>query len=128
MGSGDASPAGLVGGGPLWESEGKTLRPFPPNISKCSITESGCTRRWGIYHQLSSSDNLWQELPNKVPVQSGTGQFALLFEEEAASAGRAKGYRVNLNFQLLEDGEKKSKRQAIAQIILQSFRREKPKQ
>jgi hypothetical protein len=51
----------------------------------------------------------------------------LLFEQEAAGeAGREeriKGYKVKVRYQPVKEAEKKSKRQAIARIILQSFRR-----
>lgn len=56
-------------------------------------------------------------------------ELVLFFEEEAArSAGKigtVKGYKVKLNYQPLEDTEKKTKRQAVARVILQSFRRQK---
>lgn len=56
--------------------------------------------------------------------------LALFFEEEAAKSagktGKVKGYKVKLDFQPQQDIERKSKRQAVAQIVLQSFRRDKP--
>ncbi len=56
-------------------------------------------------------------------------ELVLLFEEDAAkNAGtveRIKGYRVKVNYQPLQETEKKSKRQAVAQVLLQSLRREK---
>lgn len=56
-------------------------------------------------------------------------KLVLFFEEEAAkNAGKTdkvKGYKVNVNFQPLGTDEKKSKRQAVAQIVLRSFRRDK---
>jgi hypothetical protein len=47
------------------------------------------------------------------------------FEEEAASAAgktdRVKGYKVKLSFQPVADIDKKTKRQAVAKALLQSF-------
>ncbi|MCL4553326.1 MAG: type IV secretion system DNA-binding domain-containing protein [Candidatus Marsarchaeota archaeon] len=56
-------------------------------------------------------------------------EIVLFFEEEAAGrAGkeeRIKGYKVRVNFQPVKEAEKQTKRQAIAKVILQSFRRER---
>jgi len=38
---------------------------------------------------------------------------------------RVKGYKVRVQYQALEEEEKKAKREAIAQVILQSLRRQK---
>lgn len=54
-------------------------------------------------------------------------ELALLFEEDAArNAGkvqRIKGYRVKVKYQAVQETEKETKRQAIAQVLLQSLRR-----
>jgi len=53
-------------------------------------------------------------------------------ETEAATMGgkeeRVKGYKVKVQYQPLEEEEKKAKREAIAQVILQSLRRQKEKE
>jgi hypothetical protein len=57
----------------------------------------------------------------------------LLFylEEEAAKAGtreeRVKGYKVKVQYQPVKDIEKKTKREAVGQVILQALRRLKQK-
>lgn len=57
--------------------------------------------------------------------------LVMFFEEEAAKnagkTGKVKGYKVKLNFQPQSEAEKKSKRQAVAQVVLQSFKRDKQK-
>jgi hypothetical protein len=59
------------------------------------------------------------------------GALAIFFEEEAArsasTVGKVKGYKVKVNYQPLNESEKKSKREAIAQVVLQSLRREQQK-
>jgi len=40
---------------------------------------------------------------------------------------RVKGYKVKVQYQALEEGEKKARREAIAQVILQSLRRQREK-
>lgn len=59
----------------------------------------------------------------------GPEELVTLFEEEAArSAGKVEtvnGYKVKVNFQPVESSEKAAKRQAIAQVILKSFQRQK---
>jgi len=53
--------------------------------------------------------------------------FSYLETEAATLAGkeeRVKGYRVKVQYQALEEEEKKAKREAIAQVILQSLRRQ----
>lgn len=56
-------------------------------------------------------------------------ELLFLFEEEAASAAgkeeRIKGYKVKVNYQPVQEAEKRTKRQAIAQVFLKSFRRKK---
>ena len=56
-------------------------------------------------------------------------EILFLFEEEAANeAGkeaRVKGYKVKVRYQPVQEAEKKTRRQAIAQAVLRSFRREK---
>lgn len=56
-------------------------------------------------------------------------ELILCLEEDAAkNAGkieRIKGYRVKVNYQPLQEADKATKRQAIAQVLLQSLRREK---
>lgn len=56
-------------------------------------------------------------------------ELVLLLEEDAAkNAGkveRIKGYRVKVNYQPVQDAEKKTKRQAIAHVLLRSLRHEK---
>jgi len=49
-------------------------------------------------------------------------EHALVIEE------KVKGYRVKVQYQPLEEEEKKAKREAIAQVILQSLRRQKEKE
>jgi hypothetical protein len=54
--------------------------------------------------------------------------FSYLETEAATLAGReerVKGYKVKVQYQALEEEEKKAKREAIAQVILQSLRRQK---
>jgi len=54
--------------------------------------------------------------------------FSYLETEAATLAGkekRIKGYKVKAQYQPLEEEEKKAKREAIAQVILQSLRRQK---
>lgn len=46
---------------------------------------------------------------------------------EAGREERVKGYKVKVQYQPVEEGEKKTKREAIAQVILQSLRRQKEK-
>jgi hypothetical protein len=50
-------------------------------------------------------------------------------EEEAAGEAtteeRVKGYRVQVQYQPVKETEKKAKRQAVAQVILQALRRMK---
>ena len=46
-------------------------------------------------------------------------------ENEPAQEERVKDYRVKVQYRALEEGEKKAKREAIAQVILQSLRRQK---
>lgn len=57
--------------------------------------------------------------------------LVMFFEEEAAKnagkTGKVKGYKVKLNFQPQSEAEKKSKRQAVAQVVLQSFQRDEQK-
>lgn len=59
-------------------------------------------------------------------------ELAVMLEEEAASAagkeGRVKGYKVKVNYQAVDGSEKKSKREAIAQIMLQSLRHDRDKE
>jgi hypothetical protein len=38
---------------------------------------------------------------------------------------RIKGYKVKVQYQPLEEEEKKARREAVAQVILQSLRRQK---
>ncbi len=40
---------------------------------------------------------------------------------------RVKGYKVKVNYQLLEEDEQLAKREAVAQVILQSLKRQKEK-
>jgi hypothetical protein len=54
--------------------------------------------------------------------------FSYLETEAAALAGkeeRVKGYKVKVQYQALEEEEKKARREAIARVILQSLRRQK---
>jgi hypothetical protein len=56
--------------------------------------------------------------------------FSYLETEAATLAGkeeRVKGYKVRVQYQALEEEEKKARRDAIAQVILQSLRRQKEK-
>jgi hypothetical protein len=56
--------------------------------------------------------------------------FSYLEAEAAKLAGkeeRVKGYKVKVQYQPVEEEQKKAKRQAIAQIILQSLRRQREK-
>ena len=56
-------------------------------------------------------------------------ELLFMFDEEAAgeagSEYRVKGYKVKINYQPVQETEKKNKRQAIAKVFLQSFRRDK---
>jgi len=54
--------------------------------------------------------------------------YFLLEEEAAGLAGkeeRVKGYRVKTNFSPVREGEKKTKREAVAKVILDAMRRKK---
>ncbi len=54
--------------------------------------------------------------------------FSYLDGEAAALAGkeeRVKGYRVKVQYQALDEEAKRAKREAIAQVILQSLRRQR---
>jgi|GEM_PF-2771323 len=56
--------------------------------------------------------------------------FSYLETEAATLAGkeeRVKGYKVKVHYQPLEEEEKKTKREAVAQVILQSLKRQKEK-
>jgi len=54
--------------------------------------------------------------------------FSFLEAEAAALSGKeekVKGYKVKVQYQALDEDEKKNRREAIAQVILQSLRRQK---
>ena len=55
-------------------------------------------------------------------------QLLYLFDEEAAGREgkeeRVKGYKVKVRYQPVQEADKKTKRQAITQVFLKSFRRD----
>ena len=76
-------------------------------------------------------DYLYPVPHNGIYYSSEPGELFSYLETEAATlAGkeeRVKGYRVRVQYQALEEEEKKTKREAVAQVILQSLRRQKEK-
>lgn len=46
---------------------------------------------------------------------------------EASKEGRIKGYRVRVQYQPIKESEKKAKREAVAQVMLQALRRMREK-
>jgi len=56
-------------------------------------------------------------------VQANKGKAATLAGKEE----RVKGYKVKVQYKPVEEEEKKVKREEIAQVILQSLRRQKEK-
>ena len=70
---------------------------------------------------IKSRYNAFKQTDNRtIPVTFLEGAGHTLVIEE-----RVKGYKVKVQYQPLEEEEKKAKREAVAQVILQSLRRQK---
>ena len=68
----------------------------------------------------SNQEKLLFFLPEELFSYLETEAATLAYKEE-----RVKGYKVRVQYQPLEEEEKKAKREAVAQVILQSLRRQK---
>jgi hypothetical protein len=89
----------------------------------CSPEKKGLEKiKTFVMKKLKSSDQ------EKVLFLQPEELFFYLEKEAAAFAGkeeRIKGYRVKVQYQPVMEGEKKTKREAVGQVILQALRRMK---
>lgn len=75
---------------------------------------------------LPSEEKLKKSEQNKLLFFQPEELFFYLEEEVAGEAGkeeRVKGYKVRVQYQPVGDAEKKTKREAVAQVIVQALRR-----
>ncbi|MEN6520077.1 MAG: type IV secretion system DNA-binding domain-containing protein [Armatimonadota bacterium] len=104
------------------------------NIQKCLASEYElvilCSPEKKVLNKIKTLCNKeLSEIEQQKVLFFEPDELVFYFEEEAAkNAGREdriKGYKVKVNFQPVDENEKKAKRQVLAQVFLRSFHPQK---